>query len=169
MKRRGAFTTVELVLAVALLGIQAFILGPPLAQMVSAYNLVSVRRAALAQGRAALGRMVQEIRLIPGTAQITNISSSTQFQFQYPAGTSITYSLNGTNLNRNADILARNVSFLEFKYYNAAGVETSTIASVRSIRVTLTISVSSDTGTIPLQTWVFLRSTGSYYGNFTSP
>lgn len=165
--KRG-FTIVELVLVIALLGIEAFVLGPPLAAAVKEYVLVSSRRQTLAEARSAMDLMVKEIRLLP-LGGVTDVTSPTSFQFQYPLGTPITYALNGTTLERNGIALASNVGLLEFKYYNAAGTETAINANVRSVQIRLTINAPSNSGTLPLMTTVFLRNTGAMYNNFTSP
>lgn len=164
--RRG-FTLVELVLVIALLAIEALILGPPLATAVKEYVLVSSRRQVLAEARSAMDRMVKEVLLIP-LGGVTNVASPTSFQFQYPLGTLITYALDGTTLKRNGVDLASNVGLLEFKYYNAAGIETAINANVRRIQLRLTINSPSATGTLPLTTSVFLRNMGSMYTDFNN-
>lgn len=160
---------VETVLAIAMIGLQAFVLGPPLMNAVKEYNIVWSRRQTLAQARSAMDRMTQEISLIPSSNQLVDISSSTSFQFQYPAGTAITYSLSGTNLQRNGANLATNVGLVEFKYYDANGNETASKPSVRTVQVRLTLNAPSSQGTVPLSTTVFLRNSGTIYGNYTSP
>lgn len=166
--KRG-FTIVELVLVMGILGIQALILGPPIITAVKQYTLVSSRRQALAEAQSAMDRMVKEIRLIPSSAAIIDISSPTQFQFQYPLGTTITYSLSGTTLQRNGATQAPNVATLDFSYYDAAGLATVTLTAVRTIQIRLILNAPSSQGTVPLTTTVFLRNLGSNYGNFTSP
>lgn len=166
--KRG-FTLVELVLVVALLGIEAFMLGPPMMVAVKEYALVSSRREALAEARSAVDRMVKEIRLIPSSAAVIDVSGANSFQFQYPLGIAITYALDGTDLERNGVVLASNVGLLEFKYYNSAGAETAAAAAVRSVQVRLIINAPFNYGTVPLTTTVFLRNTGNEYNNYTSP
>ena len=166
--KRG-FTLVELVLAISMIGLQALILGPPLMNAVKEYNIVWSRRQTLAQARSAMDRMVQEISLIPSSSQIIDIASPTSFQFEYPAGTAITYTLSAGKLQRNAADLATNVGLLEFKYYDANGNETSNKPSVRTIQIRLTLNAPSSQGTVPLSSTVFVRNAGNNYGNYTSP
>lgn len=166
---RKGFTMVELVLVIGILGMQALILGPPIMKSVEEYNLVGARRQTLAEARSAIDRMVKEIRLIPSSAAIVNISSATQFQFQYPLGTNITYALSGTTLQRNGATLATGATLLEFKYYDVNGNETATAASVRTIQIRLTLAAPSSQGSVPLTTTVFLRNLGNDYDLFTSP
>lgn len=166
--KRG-FTTIELVLVVALLGLEAFMLGPPLAVAVKEYALVSSRRQLLAEARAAMDRMVKEVRLIPSSAAVLDVSSATAFEFEYPLGTSITYALDGTDLERGGVVLASNVGLLEFKYYDSAGAETLVEAAVREVQIRLTLNDPFNSGTMPLSTRVFLRNTGNEYNDYTSP
>ena len=113
-------------------------------------------------------RMMLEIVLIPGQSQITTTSASS-FTFQYPAGTSITYSLSGTNLMRNSDILIENITSLAFTYYDQAGNATTTPASVRSVQVQLSAITDTSTQPYTIRTRVFIRNTGNNYASFTSP
>lgn len=157
----------ELVLVIAMLGILAAVLGPALNRAVRGYDIVWSRRAALAQARSAMDRMAQEIRLIQSSADVLNVSSSTSFQFEYPDATSITYSLSSTNLLRNTDILASNITALEFRYFDSAGVATATAVNVRRVQITFTITAGSY-GTLTLGTHAFIRTTGAitHYDNF---
>ena len=157
-----AFTLLELLLVIAMVTILGMVLGPILGNAIQSSGLVSFRGQSLSEARNAMNRMVNEIRLIPSTSVLANIGA-TQLQFQYPAGTSITYSLSDTNLLRNSDILLGNVSSLAFTYYDALGATTATPANVRSIGIQFT------TTALTLRTRVFVRNTGNDYGNLTSP
>ena len=164
-KRRG-FTLVELVLSIALVGVLAGVLGVALFQGVKGFDLVSSRKSTLAQARLAMERMVREIRLIQQSSDVVNVSSTTQFNFEYPHGTSIQYALSGGNLMRNTDVLARNVNALAFTYLDGAGVATATAAQVRSVRIQLTLNAPNSHGTLTLRTQIFLRNTGNNYAAF---
>jgi prepilin-type N-terminal cleavage/methylation domain-containing protein len=167
MKVRG-FTLIEMVLSIAMLGVMMLALGPGLRASLDKYNLLSARRQAISDVRSGMDRMVSEIRLIPASAQVISIGA-TSFQFQYPAGTPITYSLSGGNLMRNSDILISNVSSLAFAYYDQSGAVTATTSAVRAVSIQLTADVPSTSTSYTLRTRVFLTNTGNYYANFTSP
>ncbi len=156
------FTIVELVLSIAILGVLGMALGPGIATSVQSYNLAASRRQSTAEARAGMERMVREIRQIPGTAQVISLGAS-NFQFQFPTGTAITYSLSGTNLLRNSDVLVSNVSGLSFAYYDQTGAATATPSNVRSVQVQFTT-----TAPYTLRTRVFMPNTGNYYGGFVS-
>lgn len=162
MRFRG-FTAVELVLSIAILGVLGLALGPGIATSVQSYQLIASRRAGVAEARAAMERMVREIRQIPASAQVIGIGASS-FQFQFPAGTAITYSLSGSNLLRNSDVLAANVSALAFTYYDEAAAVTATAANVRSVGISITTTMP-----FTLQTRVFIPNTGNYYTGFVQP
>jgi len=167
MKKRG-FTVVEMVMVIAILGILIGTLAPWLIESAQSFNLISNRKSMLGQIRSGFDRMVAEIRLIPGQAQIISTTSGS-FQFQYPTGTSITYSLSGTNLMRNSDILINNVTALSFTYYDQSGTATTTPGSVRSVMINLTATAPNTSSSLTVQTRIFIRNTGNYYANFTSP
>lgn len=162
------FSLVELILVIALMGILGAVLGPGLSNAVREYDIIWSRRQTLAQSRAAIDRMVQEIRLIQSSADVLNVSSSTSFQFEYPDGTAITYSLSGSNLLRNTDILASSLTALTFSYFDSAGVATSTAANVRRVRINFTITAPGSHGSLTLGTDAFIRTTGgiTHYDNF---
>ncbi len=168
MKQKG-FTLVELVLVIALLGILGAVLGPGLSSAIKGFDTVWSRKQTLAQARAAMDRMVREIRLIQSSADVVNVSTSTSFQFEYPDGTAITYDLNSTNLRRNTDTLASNVTSLSFSYYNEQGNTTATASAVRSVGIQLGMDVPGDHGTLTLRTRTFLRNTGNNYAAYASP
>ena len=166
MTKRYGFTMIEFVLVIALLGILSTVLGPPLAEGLRGYAIVRDRRSLLAEGRAAMDRMVKEIRLIPSSTNILDVSSSTSFSFQYPAGTTLTYVLAGTDLRRNSNTLATGVTSLTFSYFNAAGTPTSTTSAVRRVRIVFTMAPSGGSGTLTLRTDIFIRDTGTRYAGF---
>ncbi len=163
-----AFTLIEFVLVIAILGVTSVLLGPAVTSIVRGYDTVASRRFTLSESRAGMDRMVREIRLIPGSAQISTIAS-TNFQFQYPIGTSIAYSMNGSNLLRNSDVLISNVSALAFTYYDEGANITANMNNVRSVEIQFTVNSSGSNGSYTLRTRVFLRNTGNNYANFTSP
>jgi prepilin-type N-terminal cleavage/methylation domain-containing protein len=166
MKKSG-FTIIEFVLSIAILGIIATAVAPTIYAAVSQYSLIWSRRAVVAEVQSGMDRMLYEIRLIPGSAQVTTIGASS-FTFQYPTGTSITYSLSGGNILRGSDILIAGVTALAFAYYDEDGNVTATAANVRSVGITLTATVSGSTA-YSYRSRVFIHNTGNRYTTFTSP
>ncbi|MDO8493732.1 MAG: type II secretion system protein [Deltaproteobacteria bacterium] len=160
------FTLVELVLVIAMLGVLGFVLGPGLGAALRGYDTVWSRRQVLSHGKEAMDRMAREIRLIESSADVVSVGSSSQFQFEYPNGTLIVYDRSGTNLRRNSDVLAQNVSALQFQYYDEAGNTTSTAANVRRVQIQLTLDAAGGHGSLTLRTSVFLRNTGNNYDGY---
>lgn len=168
MKNKKGFTTVELVLVLAILGVMAFLLSPTMLSALRSYDIIQSRKELVNQGRAAMERMAAEISYIQSASDVVDVSSSTSFQFEYPDGTPITYSLSGTSLMRGADILADNISSLTFTYYDGTGATTSTAANVRRIKIGLVLDDPGDHGTLSLSTQVFLRNTGNEFTGFVA-
>lgn len=168
MMKSKAFSLLELLLVITMLLILGMVLGPIFGNITLSSSRILSRREALAESRISMDRMVNEIRLIPGTNVLANIGVN-NLQFQYPTGTSITYSLSGASLLRNSDILAGNVNALTFSYYDELGNTTAAATNVRSIGIQLVILSPGDNSTLTLRSRVFLRNTGHDYGNFTSP
>ena len=162
------FTLIELVLSLALVGVLGAVITYGLPAAVQSYDLIWARRAVLTESRSGMARMTKEIRLIPSSSQIISIGAA-NFQFEYPAATTITYSLSGGNLFRNSDILIKNISTLTFSYYDETGSTTSTPANVREIGIAFTADSPGNISSYSLKTRVFLRNTGNDYANYTSP
>lgn len=167
MKKRG-FTLVEIILTIAILGVMAGTLAPWMINTMKGYDLVTSRKQMLAQVRAGFERMVLEIMLIPGQAQVLTTANNSM-SFQYPAGTTITYSLSNGNLMRNSDVMVPNVTSLAFTYYNEAGNTTTSASSVRSVKAQLTVNPPNSSAPYTIMTRVFIRNTGNNYANFTMP
>lgn len=165
-KPTTGFTLVELILAVALMGILAALLGPPLTAAVRAYAVITTRSAALSDARTAMDRMEKEIRLISSSADILDVSSSTRFQFSYPSGTIITYDQSGTDLRRNGAAMVGNVTALSFKYYDATGGDALSAATLRRVQIELSLTLPGSAGTLLLRTNAFIRNVGNNYHGF---
>ena len=162
------FTLIELVIVIALVGVLGAVLAWGLPAAVQGYDLVWARRGVVANARGGLQRMVSEIRLIPGAGQITSIAA-TNFQFQYPVGTAITYSLSGGDILRNSDVLINNVSALTFTYFDEDGSVATTPSDVHLVGINLTVDSPGNVSNYDLRTKIFIRNTGNDYVNFTSP
>ena len=157
LKHMLGFSLIELAIVIVLLGILSSIAGPMI------YYTV---RASLAQyyigdldthGRIAISRMSREIRSARSNeAADLDISSNAQITFVNVSGDTVTYSLSGTNLMRNSQPLANNVSGLAFVYLDADGIVTVTNTSVRFIKMTLTLT--KETYSIILNSAVSLRN-----------
>lgn len=116
--RAGGYTLIEMVLVVTLVGIIASVGALGFMPVLDSWSLGSSRAEISNSAGYALQRMQGEM------AQLRDVQSvlaadGTTFSFVDTSDTQITFSLDGTNLMRNDDILARNVSALAFSYFDA--------------------------------------------------
>jgi len=132
-------------------GFQAFI---------SARNLSAMS----AGGELAMDRMSIEMRGIDPSADFnaSTLPSATQFKFLQNGTTAVTYSVSGTSLNRNSNLLASNVQSLSLSYFNSGGTALTpplTLANAQSIwLVTILLQLSTTQGSESLTTTIYLRS-----------
>lgn len=155
MKLSKGFTLIELIIVIVFAGIITAITSQMIAQGFNSYlnskNLIEANW----EGRLALGRMTRDIHEVRSAADISTASAS-QFVFVNRAGTSITYSLSGTNLLRNSQTLASGVQSLAFTYYTQNGATTSTASAIRYVLITLNITQNNTN--FSLSRSVYLRN-----------
>ncbi len=124
MKNKG-FTLIELVIVIVILGIIASI-ATPLLLVISDSLSFLVSRAGMDQAAdVALSMMTREVRRLKDDSSV-NAAASSQFSFDDVNSNAISYSLSGTDLMRNSDILASDVQDLSFTYYGDSGGTIST-------------------------------------------
>ena len=148
MKRRG-FTLIELIVVITIVGIIAGVVGFVLFGAVDAWTFRFKRAGLLSDGRLAINRMVREIREVKDLTSVITANTS-QFRFKDTDDTDITYSLNGSDLDRTEDAatntLAENVSTLSFTYYDSNGSAISTpvvspsATDIRRVLIDLTLT-----------------------------
>ncbi|MFH1654319.1 MAG: type II secretion system protein [Pseudomonadota bacterium] len=161
----SGFTIVEMVLAIAVVGILAGLLGPVISSGVRQYALAVRQKAALAQARLAMERMGAEILLIPATASIDTWTASV-VQFDLPTENNINYSLNGTNLERSGVVLASGISSLAFTYLNQDGNTAGSQADIRRIGFELVVGAGTGYGAVRVRNQIFPRPFSSAYAGF---
>lgn len=165
-KKKSAFTLVELVLTIALLGILGAIMGFMLDKAVLSYGIINTRRDSLSDARLAIDRMQSELRLITDTSSIISFSASA-IQFSIPGDSGISYSLSGGALMRKTDILANNVGLFNLTYLDKNGVAIvipSGKNNIWSIGVEVSVQAANGNGVSRLRSALFLRNL--YYTNF---
>lgn len=155
MRYQRGFTLVELIVVIVILGTLAVITGPMLQAGFSSYFTQRNLSDADWQGRLALERIARDIRALSSTNNITT-TTSTQFTFVNNANTNVSYTLSGTNLQRNALTLANGINTVTFEYYDSTGAITAVIANIRYI--TTTLSVTMNNTNLILTTAIDLRN-----------
>lgn len=132
------FTLIEMVFTIMIMAIISVVVGRVLFQgyntMLTSDNISSTGW----QGLIALERMSNGIHNIRSSSDITTISANT-FGFTDVNGTAVTYTLSGSNLLRNGNMLANGVSSLIFTYLDSSGATTATATNVRYIRIAMTL------------------------------
>jgi prepilin-type N-terminal cleavage/methylation domain-containing protein len=141
------FSLLEMVVVIVILGIIAVIASKMLSTGLNSYFTAQNISDASWQAQVALGRLGRDVRAISSNS--TNnfpTASATQFNFLDYSGTSITYSLSGTTLQRGSPTssdIAYNVNTLTFAYLDrnqsaiAVPVSTANKANIRYVSITL--------------------------------
>jgi prepilin-type N-terminal cleavage/methylation domain-containing protein len=155
MKKNAGFSLIEIVMVIIIIGIIAAIASRILMQGVSAYltniNIINSDW----QGRIALERMVRDIRAIRSPTDITTASAST-LAFTNTSGTSISYTLSGSTITLNGNVLADGIASLTFTYYDSSNAITATPSAIRYILIS--INVTQNNTNLTLNTSVYPRN-----------
>lgn len=154
MKHQRAFTMIEFIIIIVILSVLSVIALPMIQAGFNAYFTQRNLSDANWQGRLALARMSRDIRNIPSAGNIST-ATSTQFTFTDNGNNSVSYTLSGTTLQRNALTLANGITSATFGFYDSAGATTGTINNIRYVSVELNITQGNTNTT--LQTVINLR------------
>ncbi len=119
---RKGFTMVEMIMVIVILGIVGGIGVTLILSASDALSFLTVRSDMDQSADVAMSRILGEIRRIRDNESINNATVS-EFRFFDSDDTDIAYSLSSTDLMRNSDILASNLSGLTFTYYDENGDE----------------------------------------------
>jgi len=178
--RAGGFTLVELLVALAVVGLVMGATLTVLQQGQDGYVRAVARLEAQQSARVALERVAREIRTAgfdPTGAAFAAIMSPapTSFTIQKDlngngvidaAGEAVTYLLRGTTLRRNAgggaQPVIEGVTELTFTYLDADGAPTTLPAAIRTVVIALTVQADPSGGnpaaTARMRTQVRLRN-----------
>jgi len=132
--------------------------------IVDLYNFITFRNEVASSSRMALSRMIREIRqsASPTEGNITTAAENS-FTFTDVTGATISYSLSGSNLMRNTDVLSANVNSLTFTYYDLnslvlAAVPLSITDCQNVVRVAVEIETSYGGQSLIVKAQTFLRN-----------
>ena len=165
VKGKDGFTLIEIILVLVIIGILAGILIEPFRQGVKSYIGIETRADLTSQAREATVRIVREMRNIQKKANDKpNITSAdaTSITFVDNRGITISFSLSGSTVLRDTNILADKLSSLDFRYFKGDNTALTTfplsaadLDDVRRILVILTLQENTETVTMTGQ--AFLR------------
>jgi len=154
LAKQTGFTLIELVIVIALFSIIAAVASQILAQgfqtFITSQNLLEANW----QGQLAMERMTRDLRSVRSANDIS-VNTSSAFTFVNSAGTSLAYTLSGSNLTLNNNILASGVNNLTFTYYDKTGATVTNPASIAYVKVALIITQNNTNYSVA--TAVFLR------------
>jgi type II secretory pathway pseudopilin PulG len=153
------YTLVEMVLVIGLISITSISLGGTVLLGAKQMRFYHNRYTNMTQLRSAIELMTQEIRLIE-TKNNMNVIGPTTLTFEYPAGTSISFSLNGTNLERNGVVLASNITSFSLEYYDKFGNVANQASKTVIVRIRMTADAPGNDGEFKLKTDVYIRNIG---------
>lgn len=153
MKKSG-FTLLEFIIGmtagVAIALVAVFLFAP-----VDNWVYTQSRRSGTSENSAAMMRMLKEIRRIKTPGQI-QIFDADHLQFIDIDDQTVDFQKSGTDLLRDADVLARNVQGLTFSYMDEEGNVTTDVGEIRVVRVELV--TTSGAQTIRLQSSARIRN-----------
>ena len=160
------FTLIEFVMVIAILGVIGVFGSQMFLETAEIFFEARNRRNVVQEARYGIERMTREIREdIDTTTDITTFTAST-LTYTDPNLTSVTFTKSGSDLLRNSDVLAGNVSALTFTYLKADGTTATSASDIWRIRVSLT--VTQEDATITLQAQVFPRNLYNDIAGFAS-
>ena len=150
MTNERGFTLAELLVAVAVIGLLMGALFVTLQQGQSAYLFGASRAEVQQNGRLALQKIVEELRTASAVTALVAAPPSITFTFLDDAGTltTVAYSLNGTNVQRNQtapvpaaaqpETLVGGVTSLTLTCFDQNGNVTTVPANVFTVQVGIT-------------------------------
>lgn len=122
MNGHRGFTLVEIIIAIVIIGIIGGIAALIITQGVRAFSDEQSRSDVHYQARLGMERMARDIKLIRRCSDIAGMANpSAALSFTDINDVPVVFSLAGTDLMRNADVLARNVTALQFNFIDGAG------------------------------------------------
>lgn len=176
-KSQKSFTLIEMVMVIVIVGILMGASSMYIKETIDLWRFLNFRNEVTAQGRMAFERMSREIREVKlRTQSYEPIQSAAANSFRFISviegtDTDVTFSLSAGNLQRtvaSANVLASNVSSLQFCYYNKPGDPapcapacSCTVAAAdlsRIYRVVIKMDVTSGGQVKHLETQVYPRN-----------
>lgn len=108
------------------------------------------------QARVALERLTRDLRMARASSNLT-IVPATAVMFSDTDGNNVNYSISGTQLMRNTQVLADDVSNLQFAYLQSDG-NTAAASAATVYYITVSFDVKRSTSTTSLRATVHPRN-----------
>lgn len=118
--RNSGYTLTEMVIVIALMGLFVSAVTATFTPVLETWALNAPRNEITDATEFALSRMSYEVTQLKDSTNVL-VAQGDRLQFNDASDNTIDYTLSGTNLMRNADILSRDVQSLNFTYYGIDG------------------------------------------------
>ncbi len=149
----------ELVLAIALLGIIAGVMARMFIWGIDIYDFVSNRKDVLQSSRIGIEIMVRDLRAIKSAGDI-NSASGSQLDFYNLDDENIIFFYNDGDFTRNSNIMIEGLSSFQFTYYDVNdAIIGSPVADPTNIwKIKYTLNATIDAKTFHLESTVIPRN-----------
>lgn len=139
MNEKG-YTLIELVVVITILGIIALVPSAALLESAKIYARTVPTLDATYQARFAVERMKSDVRDMQD-GSITTFTS-TALTFKLSSGQSIAYTLSGSTLLRNGDLLAKGVTALSISYKQKDGTTAALASDLNLVEIDLMVQTA---------------------------
>lgn len=147
-KKYSAVTLIEIIIVIVILSIVVSVGGVLLGYGFKGGFASKDSIYAASVARVAIERMGKDILNARSATAADLTPNANSMTFISADGTSVSYSLSGTNLMRNSKTLANYVSALSFTYLNQLFATTTTATEVRCVVINMTISYQGNTSNL---------------------
>jgi prepilin-type N-terminal cleavage/methylation domain-containing protein len=138
LQKSKGFTLLEVIIVIVVLGIVASITGPMIYTAAEASKTQGDLSTVLGQARTSMIRMSRDLRNIRSNSATDLAIGASSLSMVEVDTSSVAYTLSGSDLLRNGQILAQGISNLAFSYYDSSGAVTAVSTSVRYIGFSFT-------------------------------
>ncbi|MBI2345926.1 MAG: type II secretion system protein [Deltaproteobacteria bacterium] len=158
--RKRAFTLVELILTISVMGIIALAVGQLLVVGLGTYISVRSRSGAIQQARIAMDRMLDELQRLPATTMPTVSDTRIDFIDAQGIATNFKQITDATDINivRGEDLLVNQAGYLDFDPLDRFGAPAADTAAVRRINIELNVLFPWSSNTITFRSELFRRA-----------
>lgn len=153
LTKQHAFTLIELIIVIVLMGLLASVAARILAEGLR--SLLTARQLTEAnwQGQLAVERMLRDLRSVRSANDIS-ISTANEFAFTNMDGNTVDYKLTGSSLMQGSNVLADGINTLTFTYYNQNGTSGATGTAIHYVKASLNVTQNNTNYTISISAYL---------------
>lgn len=139
----SGFTLIELVVVMVIIAILAGFIGGVIYYQFRTYDVLTTQKKSSQDGRFAFQVISRDIRQIASQDSIFEATANS-IRFKDFDETSIAYTFTQKRILRNSDILAENLTYFGFKYFDGNGDQLNTPVSDPTLIRTIGIDLKQD-------------------------